>query len=219
MLERVDGASRMSRPIPTPVLHFTHVSHLATIVQHGLLSDTQARARGVLAVEIGNASIKKDRRGRSVPVGPGGCVADYVPFYFAPRSPMMYAIEKGKVPTYDGGCDDLVYLMSDVQRLRAEGLLVLATDRNAVLGHAEFTEDDARLTDIVDWDLMQAAFWATTPDGRERRMAECLVHEAVPRAAFTEVACKNDACAARARSALATVGSRTTVAVRPDWYF
>jgi len=47
-----------------------------------------------------------------VPLAPYGCVADYVPFYFAPRSPMLYKLHKGGVPNYTGGQDPLVYLVS-----------------------------------------------------------------------------------------------------------
>ncbi len=103
----------MKRPVPTPLYHFTHVSHLASIVKDGLLSDTDAVRTGALIVEVGHAGIKERRRGRMVPIGPGGAVSDYVPFYFAPRSPMMYAIHRGNVPTYaelGTGIDSLVRL-------------------------------------------------------------------------------------------------------------
>ena len=103
----------MKRPVPTPLYHFTHVSHLASIVKDGLVSDTDAVRTGALIVEVGHAGIKERRRGRMVPIGPGGAVSDYVPFYFAPRSPMMYAIHRGNVPTYGElgtGIDSLVRL-------------------------------------------------------------------------------------------------------------
>jgi hypothetical protein len=67
----------LPRPAPTPVLHFTHVDHLPTIARTGLVADTVAQASGLLAVEIGNNEIKASRRRRSVPVPPGGVVADY----------------------------------------------------------------------------------------------------------------------------------------------
>ena len=89
----------MPRPVPTRLYHFTHVSHLATIVRDGLLCDAQAHVGDRLRIEVGNREIKTQRRQRPVLCGPGGVVADYVPFYFAPRSPMLYAIKGGNVPT------------------------------------------------------------------------------------------------------------------------
>jgi hypothetical protein len=209
------------RPVPTPVLHFTHVDHLPTIARKGLVADTVAQASGLLAVEIGNNEIKASRRRRSVPVPPGGVVADYVPFYFAARSPMMSAIAKGKVATYSGGCDHLVYLVTTVGRLIEMGLQVVFTDRNAVLAVASISADLDQLDSLVDWPLMRATWWYNTPeepDRRERRMAECLVHRQVPFEAFHEIVVRNRACEGLARAALATVGTSVPIVVRPGWY-
>lgn len=203
-------------------MHFTHVDHLDTIARHGLVADTEVRATGLLAVEVGNHGIKERRRARPVPIAPGGAVGDYVPFYFAARSPMMYVIDRGGVPTYAGGCGELVYLVSTVERLIELGPATVFTDRNAVLAFADFAADPASLDALVDWDLMAARMWNDTPDEpdrKERRMAECLVHRRVPWDAFTEVVAKTQACAESARAVLATVGVATPVVVRPDWYF
>ena len=204
------------------VMHFTHVEHLATIARDGLLSDTAAQHTKALQVEVGNRGIKEQRRQRIVPVAPGGVVADYAPFYFAPRSPMMYAIEKGNVPTYAGGCDELVYLVSDVQRLLDLQLPTVFTDRNAVLGVTTFSDDPASLATLVDWPLMNERDWHNTPtepDRRERRMAECLVHDRVPWQAFHGVVVRKEVCATRASELLAAAGVNTRIVVRPEWYF
>lgn len=95
--------------------------------------DALAKASGQLAIEVGDAQIKGRRGTRPVPVEPGGVVADYVPFYFAPRSPMMSSIAHGNVPGYTGGTAKIVYLVTSVERLQELGLEVLFTDRNAVL--------------------------------------------------------------------------------------
>lgn len=211
------------RPFPTPIVHFTHVDHVATIASRGLVADNTARAEGLLTVEVGSHQIKERRRQRGVPIEPGGVVADYVPFYYAPRSPMMFVIDRGGVPTYTEGCDSLVYLVTTVERIRELAVPTLFTDRNAVLAVTEFSDDVEALGELIDWTLMKSQMWSNTPDEpdrKERRMAECLAHLRVPWAAIAEVVTRTPACASAARSALTSVGTITTpVIVRPGWYF
>jgi len=209
------------RPVPTPLYHFTPIHHLASIIEHGVLCDT-GTAAGRLAVEVGNRGIKERRRRRVVLVGPRGVVADYVPFYFAPRSPMLYAIAMGNVPEYTGGMDPLVYLVTTAGRLAKLGLPILFTDRNAVLETAHFTQDPADLDALIDWPLMRAKMWNNTPgepDRRERRMAECLVHRQVPWRAIEYVATFSPARAAEAQATLARFSQGVAVRTRRDWYF
>lgn len=211
----------MPRPVPTPVMHFTHVDNLPTIIADGLCADTSVCTSDVSTVDVGMPSIKTSRRSREVPVAPGGVVADYAPFYFAPRSPMMSSISYGNVPHYDQGCGPLVYLVTSVERLMSSGLDVVATDRNAALAFAAYERTDAPWGEMIDWDLMVAKWWNNTPeepDRRERRMAECLVHSTVPWAAFDQVVTMTDQVARAARGALQAAGQSTPVTVVPHWY-
>lgn len=163
-------------------LHFTHVDNLESIVTGGLCCDSAAQD-GRLRREVGYTDIKARRRERTVPVGVGGVVADYVPFYFAARSPMLYVITKGQVPTYRDGQSDLVYLITSAERVVDATLAFVFTDRNAALAHAKFETDPARLDATIDWPLMEQAMWNDTPqapDRKERRMAEFLVQPKRP---------------------------------------
>lgn len=210
------------RPQPTTLYHFTHVDHLADIVRRGLLADSAVHNTGMLRVEVGHTDIKQRRRSRLVPLPPGGVVADYVPFYFAPRSPMMYVIERGGVPTYTSGCDQIIYLTTTVERLLDRGIRPIFTDRNATIAYAAFSDAVADLDSTIDWALMKATYWhdtPTEPDRKERRMAECLIHQRVPWEAFLEVSARRTACARRATEILSTAGVAATVTVRPAWYY
>ncbi|MGI8631827.1 MAG: type II toxin-antitoxin system toxin DNA ADP-ribosyl transferase DarT [Solirubrobacterales bacterium] len=140
------------RPPPTLLYHFTHMENLPSIVAGGLLCEAAGTARS--SVEVGNRRIKDQRRRRPVPVEPGGAVSDYVPFYFAPRSPMLYAINGGQVPEYTDGQDPLLYLVTSVERLVELGLALVFTDRNATLGFARFSAGLDELDGLVDWTLM-----------------------------------------------------------------
>ena len=202
--------------------HFTHISNLASIAKEGLFSDSQIEASRRTPKEIGNASVKQLRRSRGIPLPPGGFVADYIPFYFAARSPMLYIISRGDVPTYSGGQEEIVYLVTSTDKVVEEHLQFVFTDRNAALGFARYGNILRDLDDYLDWDLMEGLMWYDTadePDRMERRMAEFLVHEHVPWSAFVGVAARDDEKCRQAESALSNVGAKTLIKARPDWYF
>lgn len=212
----------MGRPIPTKIFHFTRVEHLPTILSNGLLSDSRAQDAGLMQIEIGQKSIKSRRAETPVRAPSGGVVADYAPFYYAPRSPMMHNIHKGKVPSYQDGCDRLIYLATHSQVLVESGHTWVATDRNAVLSHAEFSDSDDRLTEMVDWDVMELESCFPVPehpDRIERRMAEFLVLGHVPSTDFLAVGVKTPALKAEVDSILSAQGSSLPAIVRPAWYF
>lgn len=99
-----DGVSAPQRPL---IYHITHVDTLAQMVSDGALcSDAVMVARGGPAVSIGMSTIKL-RRLRELPVKchPGDYVGEYVPFYFCPRSIMLYLLHMANHPelTYRDG--------------------------------------------------------------------------------------------------------------------
>ena len=167
----------VTRPVPTLVLHMTRIERLPSIVERGLLPDNACRQQQINGVEIGYDHIKRRRALRMVPCGVGGTLADYVPFYFAPRSPMLYAITRGLVSAEAARTEEIVYLVSSTQTLRAAGLTVVASNRHAELDYADILDHDDALDreDFIVWPLMTATFWNNTPDHpdrKERRQAE-----------------------------------------------
>ncbi|WP_431782602.1 type II toxin-antitoxin system toxin DNA ADP-ribosyl transferase DarT [Streptomyces chumphonensis] len=223
----LDGASGYLRPVlppeDRPVLHFTHLRNLPGILDRGfLMCDRFVRADGILQVECADHEIKARRRSRKVDVPPGGVVADYVPFYFAPRSPMLYKINKGAVSTYADGQDPLVYLVSTPRRLLGAGCPSVFSDGNCAADISVLENEPGRLADHVDWAVMRQARWNNTgddPDRMRRRMAEFLVHERVPVSAFAELAVRTPARAREVRRLLPHGLRRLPVAVRPSWYY
>ena len=170
------GAGGPSRHL---ILHFTHVRNLEGILSvGGLLSDNSVGHRSALQVEAADPGIKASRRAIQISLPPAGCVADYVPFYFAPRSPMLYKLSKGGVPTYTDGQDPLIYLVSSVETVAGSGVQWLFSDGNCAAYVTEIFNDLDLLDSKVDWDVMRATIWKSTaddPDRMRRRMAEFLV--------------------------------------------
>jgi hypothetical protein len=216
-----------SRDRSARIYHFTHLDNLPSIVAAAGLAAGSVRQRADVTTDVGDADVKAARRRRVVPVLPGGTVADYVPFYFAPRSPMMYRIacdHRDGVPgRYSGGDDPLVYLVSSVDRVLATGLAWVASDGNAAAAVSRFTNRADDLATFVDWPLMAQTIWSNTeadPDRQRRRMAELLVHQELPLTAVLGFATRTGEQAQEVRAILSRLGEPNRyVAVRAAWYY
>lgn len=75
--------------------HITHINNLSSIIkQGGLQSHITIQQQGIKYKDVANQDIQSRRNRTKIPLGPGGILHDYVPFYFAPRSPMLYYLYK-----------------------------------------------------------------------------------------------------------------------------
>jgi hypothetical protein len=201
------------------IYHFTDVANLPGILAAGALRCHQA---ATATVDVGDASIKSRRTLIDVTCGPGGKVCDYVPFYYAPCSPMLFSIKCGNVPDVSSDQRRLVYLVSSTEAAFAADLDCVFTDGNAATAFTNFYDDPGELAQVVDWPLMRAVWWNNTaddPDRRRRRMAEFLVHRALPLELVGETAVYDQGIASQVTALLSATGSTLPVAIRRDWYF
>lgn len=211
----------MARPRPTLLYHFTHVDNLWSIIHDGLWSDSEVSASS-LAVDVGDQGVKRLRRHRRVPVPPGGVTADYVPFYFAPQSPMMFVISRDRVDGYSGGLDPLVYMVTTPEAIVATGGVVVISDGNCASRFTTFSSDLTELDDLVDWEVIDEQYWRDTDedgDRKRRRQAELLVHRHVPWKAVTQLATRTKPMLNRVRAILSGAGVDLAVNQRRDWYY
>src|SRR5579885_2830987 len=106
----------MPFPVPTPIYHITHLDNLPKVIAANCLCCCAIQdRRGMTHKSIAHNSIQDKRARTLVPCGPGGTLHDYVPFYFAPRSPMLYTIHRGNVPGYEDGQEPLVHLVTSAE--------------------------------------------------------------------------------------------------------
>ena len=76
---------------------------------------------GLVLWPLSSSGVQGRRAVKTVPVAPKGTLHDYVPFYFAPRSPMLMTINSGNVAGCDYRQDDIVHLVSQAQTVRDGG--------------------------------------------------------------------------------------------------
>jgi hypothetical protein len=208
-------------PIDRTILHFTHLSNLPIVLDRGsLLADAIVGTH--LKCEVGDRGIKANRRELAVTHGPGGHPCDYVPFYFAPRSPMLYKIAVGGVPHYQDGQDPLVYLCTTIGTVVRAGRPWVFSNGNCGAHLTEYSDDLGQLDSMVDWPLQSETIWRSTaedPTRATRRAAEFLVHERLPWAHVNHLVVRTPAMAEAVKEILARTSQRQAVFVRPDWYY
>jgi hypothetical protein len=186
-----------------------------------LWSPNLLRRRNVDHVNIAYDTVQGRRAAKRVPCGPDGVVHDYVPFYFAPRSPMLYTIFRGNVQSYMGDQEPLIYLVSTAQAIQEAGLPFVFTDGHSIIEYTNYYDDLAYL-DQIDWSLMRSSYWANTDEDSDRvrrRQAEFLVREACPWSLITEIGVINRDVKASVARLLESSDHKPPIIVRRNWYF
>jgi len=206
----------------TAIYHITHVDNLPAILAAGALwSDARLTAKAAAPKNIAHDHIKQRRERTPVSVPPHGVVADYVPFYFCPRSPMLYAFMGGTVSGATGAQQDILHLVLDAESLVEAGLACVHTDGNAASQPLRFFPGVAGFGSLR-WEVIQSWSWRDTPEDNDRKrskQAEFLVHDAVPWGCVKSIGAMTEATRNRAIAALAPAAHRPPVAVQPKWYY
>jgi ssDNA thymidine ADP-ribosyltransferase, DarT len=202
------------------IFRIVHRSNLSWALANGLHCRSSGR-QDPNFVAIGNAEIIARRRSREVPIEPGGDLADYVPFYFTPYSPMLFNIRTGYGGIQQRRNDEIVSLVSSLGRLEELGVRYVFTDRHALFAAARFFNRRADLRH-VDFDLLQRRDFQrdeNDPGKLERYQAEALAHQCVPVEALLGVVCYTQEAQREVEAAIASAGVDLRVFSRPGWYF
>ncbi len=154
---------------------------------------------------------------------PGDHVGDYVPFYFCPRSIMLYLIFRANHPelTYVGGQEPILHLELDLHEVVAwaqgQNRRWAISLSNAGAVYAEFRNRTEELSEI-DWGSVAATDFRLA-DIKERKQAEFLLHEFVPWSLVRRIGACTQATQRDAQRALAGAPHQPPVEVLRAWYF
>jgi len=206
----------------TLVYHITHINNLEAIIDEGGLRCDRAVADRQLAERsLAHTHIKERRAKKPVPVCAGGTLADYVPFYFGPRSPMLFVISRGGVEGHAEGQGPVLHLEASAERIADAGLSYAFTDGHAVMAYSDFYDDLSDLS-CVDLDLMKERYWQDTNDDNDRkrrRQAEFLVHDFLPWDLVERIGVLNATYCGRVEELVAGCPHTPEVTVARGWYY
>lgn len=208
----------------TAVLRMVHLDNLAVYLARAALHAPGCWPTDGHRWRTTHRSDVQERRATAiVPHGPGGVLLDYVPFYFGPRSPMLYQLHTGQVPGYTDGQGSLVYLVASAQEIAAAGVGFVFFDGHALAGLSTCYDDLAAL-DRLDWPTIETRQWAgarINPDVQRRKQAEFLAHRCVPWALVRGVAVLDAGAAARVQTLFARYPGTSPKPIHPMpmWYY
>lgn len=175
----------MTAPSQPKIYHIVHIDRLPSIIADGCLwCDGEVRQRNSFGTAIGMDRIKERRFQKTLVSHPHLHVGDCVPFYFCPRSIMLYLLAQGNHPdlTYHGGQQPVIHLEADLH-----AAVAWANENNRrwafTLSNAGSTyfEDRSDLKQLheINWDAVCAKYWRE-PVMKEGKQAEFLLEHSFP---------------------------------------
>ena len=172
------------------IWRIVHRDNIQWILDNGLHSGNNTKQTPNW-VHIGNPELIDKRATHPVPVGMGGFLNDYVPFYFTPFSPMMKNIHSGWGGIRQRPNDEIIILVSDLHSVKELALPFVFTDGHAYYAWSNFYTDLADL-DKIDWNIIQTRDFRRDPDDPakfERYQAEALIYQHCPINALKGMVC------------------------------
>lgn len=210
-------------PKDPKIYHIVHVDKLRSIIQDGFVFfDDIMRYKAPNGTAIGMNTIK-DRRLTELRLQSHQnlFVGQCVPFYFCPRSVMLYMLHRGNHTdiTYHGGQQSIVHLEADLKSVvnwaDAEGLRWAFTKSNAGAYYFEDLCDLERLREL-DWSAIETHNWASRKDGKQ---AECLIEKRFPWQLVSRIGVHSQPTYTQVSVALKNAEYKPHAEILRNWYY
>ncbi len=211
-------------PENSKIYHIVHLDRLESIIKaQGLYCDRIIRQMPNTGTMVGMGHIK-DRRLNELKLTsyPDLFVGDCVPFYYSPRSVMLYMInqQQSQQINYKGGQNHIVHLQADLRKTlqwaKNEAKRWAMTFSNA--GSRTF-EDSSIEDDFnkLNWTAINSTYWQQF---REEKQAEFLLEHHFPWYLFEEIGVIDLNIAKTVTQILNQyAGQQPSVTVHRNWYY
>ena len=212
----------MSVPVSPKIYHIVHIDRLASIINDGFLRcDSEVVKRSSSGTTIGMSSIKQRRLLRLLNSHSNLYVGDCVPFYFCPRSVMLYVISQANhfELSYRGSQNPIVHLEADLYqtvKLAKQNNLRWAFTR--VNASASYAKDWCNLADLekIDWDAVNASNWTNC---KESKQAEFLIEKQFSWTLVSRIGVRTQLIREQANKIMKDAIHKPQVQIIPKWYY
>ena len=213
----------MDRP---KIYHITHIDNLVSIARAGCIeSDGRRISLGSSQTSIGMTEIKRRRLFEiEVHCHPGTKAGEYVPFYFCPRSIMLYILYMGNHPDiqhYQGGQEPILHLQVDMEAAinwaDQHEVRWAFSDRNAGSYYTDFYNGRDEL-DKIDWEAIASTDFRS-PLVKEGKQAEFLIHDTSPWNLVEKVGVLNEKIRRQVEAILKNTQHKPIVTAERTWYY
>ncbi len=218
----------MAVPNNPKIYHIVHFDRLPSIIAAGgLWCDAKIEELGETGTTIGMSNIKKRRLGLKLTTHPTLNVGECVPFYFCPRSVMLYVIYRGNDPelAYRGGQGPIVHLEADLRKTVAwaeqHNLRWAFTLSNAGAYYFEDRCDLGQLSEI-NWSAVRANKWSgigVPVSHKEGKQAEFLIERQFPWELISRIGVYTSRVHDQTLAALEAATHKPPVEIKRDWYY
>ncbi|MDR1604458.1 MAG: DUF4433 domain-containing protein [Gracilibacteraceae bacterium] len=210
-------------PKVVKLYHIIHISKLSAILaENHLISDAEVQRRVPVGETIGMKEIKRRRLEElTLSSHPGLHVGECVPFYFCPRSVMLYMFHMRNHPDieYKGGQEPILHLMADFNRTvewaNQHGLRWAFTNSNA---GSRYFDDFTDVNDLnkLDWDAILSTRWSGHQD---KKQAEFLIENRFPWELVEGIGVCSFEWRDKVNQMLAGSSYKPPVKPKPEWYY
>ena len=214
----------MTVPAHPKIYHIVHVDRLSSIVaDRHLWCDAVVIERRSGGTTIGMHDLKFRRLRLPLSSHTGLMVGACVPFYFCPRSIMLYLLHRGNHANlhYREGQGPIVHLEADFYEVVAwaetQKRRWAFTLSNAASNYFSDRCDLSQI-DLINWSAVQANAWSA-PALKEAKQAEFLLEHSFPWSLVRRIGVHSREVAHKASEAMREAEHRPTLEIRRDWYY
>jgi len=212
-------------PNKPKIYHITHVDNLSQIARSGCLwSDARRHSENCQCRIVGMSEIKRRRlKEIEVTCHSGTKVGQYVPFYFCPRSIMLYLLHRGNHQDmdYHEGQGPIVHLKADLIRsvewAKQSGRKWAFTDRNAGSYLTSFYNFLDQL-DKINWEAVFATNWSDALI-KEGKQAEFLMLDSFPWELVDKIGVIDQKVQVQVQQIIRNSPHKPLVTVEQKWYY